>query len=243
MKSNIIRLWAASPALFLAAFLMTGGVPSNAVAALIETSASCPGDTTCDPDVTDDYAYTFTIEETTDSLVFTATLTNTSSVDSSAVIDELYFNVNPDLELGVDFYIVNVVPDWLFTASTGGVLFDYTGDALNPQNDNRLATDESLTFDFVFTQDAVNYLLDVSGYTSVLELWTNSETSLGVGAGGGGDEGQVAVSFQTLGADGQDSDLLASNWGDGGQVPEPGPLALIGLGAIALGWVSRRSRV
>ena len=148
---------------------------SSVSAAFITTSASGTmyGDT---------YSYTFRIDDTADSKVFTATLTNTSSSSlSDALIDLLAFNMNPELDLvaAVDldaaneFSITNVAPNWTFVEGSGGIQFMYVGDSDAPGD--RLEPGEALNFQFNFFAD------------QTFDLWLTSDDSAGTGIGGGTD--------------------------------------------------------
>lgn len=237
---------------------------SVASAAFIETSAGCGSvgsSTACDGSG-DDYGYIFRITDSaaeadailgteatvshgtyaTSPLRYHATLTNTSPLTSDGNLDVLYFNMT-DGVLGTDFNIDNIAPNWTFASAGGGIQFDYVGYADNaPQQPNRVGPQESLVFDFVFT-DA--FLARVS---DPFTLWTGSDESMGQGAGGGEDSGQVAVHIQSLETS-EGSDLLASNWdsngGGGGppqELPEPGTLLLLGAALLGLGMVSIHRR-
>jgi len=193
----------------------------------ITTSASGTGDS-------DEYSYTFTIEDDiVDPTLFHATLVNTSlSSLSSALIDLLAFNM--DAILDTDFSITTIIPDWDFSAAGGGIQFDYIGERDEPAD--RLSPGNALTFDFDFVDD---FLPEDDPFS----IWTGEDGSLGTGIGGGEDFGQVAVSFQQLGDDGNGSDLLASNYDGNGviiDVPEPGTLFLLGFGLLSLAVVARR---
>jgi len=187
----------------------------------------------------DIYSFEFTIEEDiSDTTLFHATLTNTSPDDndpagSNPVIDLLAFNLAGDPVLGTDFIIDSVSPDWMFVAGgSGGVLFDYVGDANSPSD--RIAIGESLTFDIDFVNDVD------------LDIFTLAETDAGTGIGGGEDIGQVAVSFQSLGLDNDFSDLVAANFFNVPPpniiVPEPRILALFSLGLMLMAGFLRRRR-
>lgn len=162
---------------------------------------------------------------------------------SDSLIDRFLFNM--DATLSTDFSITNIIPsDWTIGLPTGGAIqFDYVGDAgsSGPDGGTRLSTGEALTFDFDF-----DFVLDqvVDDYS----YWLDTLPDCGGGTGGGTNCGQVAVSFQQLSANGEDSDLLASNWSGGGctsnctSIPEPASIALMGLGLLGMGVTVRRRR-
>jgi hypothetical protein len=236
--------------------LITLGVV-EAEAAYIETSASCSisgsDASSCDGSFQDNYSYNFVINDTSNTSIFHATLTNTSTESiAGALIDLLAFNMNPTLTLDTDFNIINVNPNWTFSQpdANSPIEFNYVGDANNP-GDNRLSPGDMLTFDFQF--------LSLSLLPSdPFDLWlTSSDMSDGTGIGGGDDTGQVAVSFQQLGnigdpcgpddsnvsTIGECSDLLTSNWGPKNPpdeppdepIPEPSSILLMGLGLLGFG--------
>ena len=180
----------------------------------------------------DSYGFMFQVANDADASLFHVTLTNTSPDDgmptgSDPLIDLLAFNLSGDPVLGTDFDVTNVMPVWTFSAGSGGIQFDYVGERTD-QN-TRLGIGDSLTFDLDFTSDVT----DPQG------LFLNADSTAGTGIGGGTDVGQVAVSFQTLGLRGNDSDLLATNYlivpPSQIVVPEPGILAIFSLGLVIMG--------
>jgi len=190
----------------------------NANATVISSSYNCPGDTGCDTSVTANYGFDISVEST-DNLTWSFELENTSG-DVNPVID--LFSINMNAILGEDFSVLNFNPDtWTFTVPTGGgVQFDYIGDSNTPGS--RLGQGESLVFDFLFNTE--------TDYT----VFTEAPYDAGTGIGGGTDFGQFLVSFQTLGWDGEDSDLIGGSW-NYSIVPEPSILVLMSLGLVGLG--------
>ena len=173
----------------------------------------------------DNYGYTFEITDSSDSTIFHAVLKNTS-YNPDPVIDKFAFNM--DAIMGTHFYISNTVPNWTITDPTGNAIqFDYVGSADSPSD--KLDQNDTLAFNFNFDTLFVFP-------TDPFSLWLDTNGSRGVGIGGGEDFGQVAVSFQTLGANGDYSDLLASNWESGANpqyiIPEPATMLLLGSGLI-----------
>jgi len=171
----------------------------------------------------DGYGYEVFLESS-DDLLWEFSLENTSTINDP-LIDA--FGMNLDAELGVDFSVQAFNPDtWSFDVPTGGgIQFDYIGDTTQ---DGRLTSGDILTFEFLFTTPTDS------------SIWTDTSPSLGVGFGGGEDLGQVAVSFQQLGSDGEGSDLLASNWeyeeyDEPNPVPLPPMLWMFGVGLLGLG--------
>ena len=194
-------------------------------ATIISSSGNCPGDAGCDPGVAANYGFDMSLSSS-DDLTWAFTLDNVST-DTNTLID--LFAINMGGTLGTDFTVANFDPaSWTVVQGTGGVQFDYLGASGAPGD--RLGFGESLTFDFIFTA--------LTDYTN----WTNSVASLGTGIGGGNDLGQIAVSFQSLGMLGEDSDLIGDSWQyicvdcepTTNRVPEPGPLALMAIGLLGM---------
>lgn len=203
-------------------FLMVSVISANATQITTSASGNFFGDT---------YSYTFTISDTSDLNVYSATLTNTSTASlSDALIDLLAFNMNADL--GTDFSIINVNPNWDFYAGSGGIQFDYVGERDQPSD--RLGPSDTLTFNFLFDSE---FTFPIDPFS----LWTGTSQSLGGGIGGGEDSGQVAVSFQQLGSSGNDSDLLASNWGST-SVPDASVMLLLGSSFLGFAVFSRKRK-
>lgn len=200
----------------------------TANAYIIETSAQCPGDPSCDTSFQDNYGYNTKIESV-DGITWNFNLTNAGS---NGVIDS--FAMNMVSALGADFTVTNFDPNtWTFSAATGGVQFDYVGDANSPTD--RLNVNETLTFDFVF-----NTVVDETE-------WSNAAITSGAGIGDGETLGQFGVSFQSLAFEGNYSDFLTSNWeylpntpDEPGTVSEPTGLALLGLGLMGMVAVRKR---
>ena len=178
----------------------------------------------------DNYGYEFSISETSVAYTYAAQLKNTSPASSAALIDLLAFSMNPEISLGTDFSITDVSPNWTFSQTNEADKFEYRGDANAPGD--RLEPGEMLTFNFNFlTSTAQN------AYPDLLDYWRTSSISTGAGIGGGDEEGQVAVSFQQLGTDGEESDLLVSNLTP---VPEPATMMLFGTGIAGLAGFARK---
>ena len=205
-------------------------------ASSITASNSCQGGVGCEPTVSDTYGFLWTVSTTADPLILSSSVQNTAPAGSAPLIDQVFFNLNPTLTLGTQFFVENIDPTtWVFSAASGGVLFDYIGDEGIPgEPDGRVAAQESLTFDLRFITGVLP--------TPPLDIFLTADQSSGAGAGGGTDIGQVAVSFQAL-TTGEGSDLLAANWsssstgngsGPGGGVPEPNILALLGISMLGV---------
>lgn len=235
-----------SKILFLVVIFLFTTLASNANSTFIETWASGWGDGTF---TSEEYSYLFRINATDNTYKYKATLTNTSPYPSESLIDKLAFNMGADL--GADFWIEDVEPNWTFDEGKNAVHFDYVGEANsnNPNNGDRLNPEylykypSSLTFNFVFSE---NFTFPSNPFS----LWIGTDLSRGIGIGGGDDWGQVAVRFQRLGVNGDYSDLLASNWiyeqngggGGGGEIPipEPSTIILLGMGLAFFAWRGRK---
>ncbi|WP_305908852.1 PEP-CTERM sorting domain-containing protein [Methylomarinum sp. Ch1-1] len=221
-------------AIILSTLLLSGSAQS----AFISASNSCPGGTGCDTNISGSYGFEFIIEQDSNDLtIFYASLTNTSdpTADPEALIDE--FGMNIDATLGLDFTVYDFAPSsWsLYVPTGGGIQFDYVGSDTTTGSPDRLGAEDVLTFTFDF--------VSIDSFT----VWTGTDTSTGGGLGGGEDSGQLAVSFQQLGQNGQGSDLLAANWSefpgnpeDPPTIPEPASLWLMGLGLLGFYGASRK---
>jgi len=213
----------------LAAFAFAG----TAFADPISISAGCPGDADCDATVDDTYSFLWTVaggagNETDGFTTFDVTLENTSpDTTPEALIDEFAFNLAEDF-LETELTFSDVTPDsWEITYATGGIKFDYVGDTQGTPA-NRLGSGDILSFTMNFTS------------AQTYDLFLNAGASDGGGFGGGEDSGQVCVSFQQLGDNGQ-SDLVCGEYGDTPtKVSEPATLGLLGLGLLGVGFVRRR---
>ncbi len=234
--------------------VLSAGVVFAAVmpaqAASLSTSASCSGGTSTTTgtatsicDVNTDYGYSIELDQdATDSSIFYWTLTNTSTqTNPEALIDAFAFNTNPNLSLGTDFTISAINPNtWTINEITKGAIeFDFVGDANTPSD--RLGNGQTLAFTIDIDNSFGTTAEDFSN------IFFTAEQSSGKGIGGGEDSGQVAVSFQQLGAGGEDSDLLASNWQTLTTPPPPArvpePTSVLALGLIGGGmFLSRRRK-
>ena len=187
--------------------------------------------------IPDNFSYTFEITKT-NGLIYHATLTNTSTIMTvvsplmdDPLIDAFAFNILANMD--DDFFITNIDPsDWTIAVPTGGAItFDYVGNEVPNQPDDRLGAGDTLDFDFEF--DGTFEFPD-----EPFDIWLTTDESGGGGFGGGDPSisGQVAVSFQQLGDDGEGSALLASNWEGGADsqyvIPEPATMLLLGSGLI-----------
>ncbi len=223
--------------------ILLGGLAltSTGNAASISASNSCPGGVGCDTGVSSpfpSYGFSMVIEQrTSDNTIFDLTLTNTSSTSTPlALIDAFAMNMGGGT-LGTDFSVGGFTAPWTFGATGpgffNGVNFTYVGDANSPGD--RLAPNGMLSFWFDFTTN------------TSFDPWLTAGTDTGGGFGGGGDSGQLAVSFQQLGSGGQDSDLLAANWVNTPSNPpnppnpasEP-PVLMLMLSALAAMLFSRK---
>lgn len=177
-----------------------------------------------------DYGFNFSISSI-DNKTFSAALTNTSTGDySNPVIDLIAFNLFGDGVVDA----TSVSAGWSVDSGGNNTLFKWIGDANSPGE--RLGIDDTLLFDIVFD--------NVVGW----DAFILADSTSGAGIGGGEDFGQVAVSFQQLGMDGEDSDLLAGDWLTGhsvihteyAAVNSPGTLFLFGLGLVGMVFLSRK---
>lgn len=176
----------------------------------------------------DDYSFKMQIWENSDPAIFHAMLMNTS-LGVDPLIDSFGFNIQAVLD--TDFYIDNISDGWELIDS-GHIQFNVFGDSDRPLD--KLSKGEYMTFDFHFTNSSV--IPD-----NPFELWTLAPISFGGGFGGGDVSGQVAVSFQRLGEDGEFSELLTGNWEplipELPSVPEP-PIYILIISSIFILYIA-----
>ena len=209
-------------------------ISGTASATIIQTSSACPGAGTCDGTIEDSYSYLITASDEDGDLVVNqirVTVTNTSTdALPESLIDQFFFNLALMAGDTASFDVETAY--WTVTGSSSGVHFDYTGDSTNPAA--RLGNGDSMSF-------IINFFDDTGAETDAyLSAVADAATDTGQGAGGGDDSGQICVSFQQLGDDGGQSDLLCSSYDEPPELQEPGTLGLLGVGLIAIGVMRRR---
>ena len=111
MKTKTSRIWAS----LLGILGLIAAISVQAVS--ITATNSCPGGAGCDGSG-DSYGFLWTASTTANPLILSSSVKNTAPTTSGALIDQVFFNLNPTLTLDTQFFVENINPlEWVFSAA------------------------------------------------------------------------------------------------------------------------------